>query len=351
MYEPPSPVTGFIAAGSDKKIGLAWINPDDENWASTLVVRNTDDYPQSPSEGDWIYDGTELNWIDEELTNGITYYYTAFAYSSGPNYAEVIESSRASATPQSVATADWTDWQNQPDPFADEVIIYEPAIEIGEPFGYDDFPWVVLGPPSGGGEFGASMDVLSLGARGNDDNGTSAPYGGYIIVKFTDNIIVNGDGNDFTIFENPFRISNGGRSGTFMEPAVVSISQDGTNFYQLPCDFIPLAMQNPEPMEIIEHCTNPDHYPSGFTGINPVLSSDLVPDPTDPDVSGGDSFDIESIEETSLYWIQYVKIESTGDNWLMDNDGDMIRHNPETGACSGGNNSGFDLDALSAINY
>ncbi len=351
--EPPQPATNLIAAGSDNKIGLAWTNPADDGWEGTLISRDTDDYPAEPADGEIIYDGTGSDWVDYDVENNVTYFYTAFSYGSGYVFLQPSEDAAAAATPQDVASADWADWQHQPDPFADHVISYVPAMEpnAGDPFGYDEFPDIVLGPPSGGGELGGSMDVLSLGARTDDDNGASAPYGGSILLKFTDNIIVNGDGYDFTVFENAFTFNYGGRSGTFGEPALVSVSQDNATWYQFPCRFNPLDSADPDPLELIMHCSNPGNYPVGFAGINPVFSHNLEPDPTDPFVSGGDSFDLDDIVERQLRWVQYIKIQSTGDNATRDTSGNLIRHNPETGACSGANYSGFDLDAVSAIHY
>ena len=73
---------------------------------------------------------------------------------------------------------------------------------------------------------------------------------------------------------------------------------------------------------------------------------------TNPAVSGGDFFDLSSISP-NLTWIQYIRITSTGDNWLMDMNGDMVRHTNQapTWGASGTGNSGFDLDAVAAVNY
>ncbi len=359
LPDPPSPVSGMIAAPGDAKIGLAWSNPDDSSWAGTLIVRSQDDYPFSPDEGDVVYDGIESDWVDEDLENNIEYYYTAFSYSAGPSYAAVDNGSRAAATPLAITDSSTSDWRNQPDPFADRLVTYESAVLVydaeGEPYPYgrDALPDVVLGPPVSDQENGGGFHVLSLGAQSYSDNNTCDPCGGYIIVQFTDNIIVNGPGDDFTVFENPFIITAGHQNigGAFMEPAVVSVSQDGDTFYQFPCDFVPPAIEDPTRDDLILHCTNPDNYPTGFAGIHPVHSIGLEPDPTDPAVSGGDSFDLDDLDGISLRWIQYVKIQSTGDNWMLDSDGDVIRHDPETYACAGTENSGFDLDAVSAIHY
>jgi hypothetical protein len=155
---------------------------------------------------------------------------------------------------------------------------------------------------------------------------------------------VNEDGPDFTVFENVFYIG-GDESKRFMEPAVVSVSQDGDNWYEFPFDYVPHYNSDGTP-----NCYNPYSYSQGFAGVNPVFSNNGSPDPTDPDAKpGGDSFDLSDITKRDLTWIQYIKITSTGDNWLIDNNGDRVRHVRDMGACSGAGSSGFDLDAVSAV--
>ena len=90
---------------------------------------------------------------------------------------------------------------------------------------------------------------------------------------------------------------------------------------------------------------------SGFAGINLVFSNNGSPDPTNPAVSGGDSFDLSKLPGSPWTWIQYVKITLTGDRWLRGTSGTPVRHTAETGALSGVGSSGFDLDAICAINY
>jgi Putative Ig domain len=198
-----------------------------------------------------------------------------------------------------------------------------------------------LGAPEGGGSYMGSYDVVSLQAKENDGN---PPCGGTIVVRFTDNIVVDGSGDDFTVFENVFYL-DGNEKTRFMEPAIVYVSQDGIQYYRFPCNYVLHTFSNGD-----INYFNPYSYSSGFAGVNPVFSNSGSPDPTNPSVSGGDSFDLEDIG--GLTWIQYIKIKSTGDDWLTDDDGhDKIRHIKDLGACSGTGSSGFDLDAVSAVNY
>ncbi|MFN2350612.1 MAG: hypothetical protein ABR497_01560, partial [Kiritimatiellia bacterium] len=126
-------------------------------------------------------------------------------------------------------------------------------------------------------------------------------------------------------------------------PAVVSVSQDGLHWQQFPVRFSPRF--DPATGEL--NLKHPYCYHTGFAGVNPVLSNGLDPDPTDPQVSGGDSFDIA---ELGLEWIRYVRIQSTGNRWLHDADGVLIHHTDDFGAASRGDSkAGFDLDAIAAV--
>jgi hypothetical protein len=205
------------------------------------------------------------------------------------------------------------------------------------------YPDEALDAPMGTGSYSGSLDVISLQARVYDG---SSPAGGTIILKFSDNMVVSGPGDDFTIFENVFYV-NGDESKRFMEPAVVSVSQDGIDYYRFPFDYVPhynadgsLNFYNPYSY------MDGDGTVRGFAGIHPVFSYNRSPDPRDPDQAGGDSFDLDDITARELTWIQYLKIQATGDNWLADRNGDKVRHIRESGACSGAGSSGFDLDAV-----
>jgi hypothetical protein len=140
--------------------------------------------------------------------------------------------------------------------------------------------------------------------------------------------------------------SGGNPNQRWMEPAIVSVSRDGFHYYTFPFDFVPHYKENGD-----INCYNPYCYSVGFAGVNPVFSNNGSPDPRIPSIGGGDAFDLSSLNQPSLNWIRYVRLTATGDNWLTDINGDLVRHPTETGACSGVGSSGFDLDAICAINY
>ena len=341
--EDINPVTNLIARGSDVKIGLAWNNPVSSSYDHTEIYRSTSTFPQKPTDGTKIYSGTADNIVDTGLDNNTLYYYSAFAFDRYGNFASLTEESKISTNPHRVSV------NGSYRPFIDEVVSYQP-LDPTNAEGSNKLPDIVLGPPKGLGESrGCDNDIVSLHAKGNNDAGVSAPYGGTITLRFKDNIVVNGQGVDFTIFENAFKISN--TDSYWMEPAIVEVSIDGKKFYQFPFDFVPHYDADGN-LDL----GNPYIYAKGFAGIKPVCSNNGTPDPTIPgdcpNFAGGDSFDLSDIS-SSLSWIQYVRITSTGDNWMKDINGDYVRHNNDIMgiALSGTYTSGFDLDAVAAVHY
>ncbi|MFP6665459.1 MAG: hypothetical protein VCC00_14805 [Deltaproteobacteria bacterium] len=188
------------------------------------------------------------------------------------------------------------------DPCADEIT----SLALGADGGYHlpdrPLPGVVLGLPRGAGATSQSLDVLSLGD------------GGQITLGFLDNLIVDGPGADFRVFENAFRT---GPTNIFRELGFVEASADGITFHRFPVDsatFIGLAGQTPV-------LTHPDN------GIDPRYAA-----------AGGDAFDLATIGLTEARFIRIVDADT-----IIDDEGN---HFP----IHGRGQSGFDLDAILAVN-
>lgn len=173
----------------------------------------------------------------------------------------------------------------------------------GAGWGVDHFPDIVLGPPAGALKEAAATgedEVLSLGA------------GGEIVLSF-EHDIVDGPGADFVVFENPFWVRNDPKQVWF-ELGEVSVSQDGETWMTFPCAVEP---------------SQPGQWP-GCAGWTPTKVYDpetLIP--LDPDLSGGDAFDLADL---GLEWARYVRIR------------DLLEDGNSTG-----NNVGFDLDAVGVV--
>ena len=185
-----------------------------------------------------------------------------------------------------------------------------------------------LGAPQGAGAFQGGTDVLSLG------------LGGWIVLEFRDNTIVDGPGVDFTVFENPFMAYDQyfETLEPFMEPGRVSVSQDGSTWYAFGCALDPLEEVNLHPgcagiypvfSDGLDPATPHGSIPSD-TPIEDLMGQDIFDFPI-PDGSGGDSFDLADV---GLDWAAFVRVEAA--SFL-------------SGPSGGAGNAGFDLDAVAAV--
>lgn len=178
------------------------------------------------------------------------------------------------------------------DPWPDEVVSVEYGVGAG--FGQGDvFPDNILGPPDPlagpSAPSSTAEEVLTLGSSGS------------IVLAFRDGGILDGDGPDFTVFENPFLVAGG--PAVFREVALVAVSVDGVEWVEFP------------------YATDPF---SGLAGVTPTADPTH---PLDPSLSGGDSFDLANV---GLSHAIYLRITDAGDS-VTDN-GDS-----------------FDLDAVAVI--
>lgn len=320
---------GLIAVASRDKAGLAWqpaviSRAFGASLAGVSIVRGTGD----GSGGIEIYRGTGSNIVDRGLRTGGVYDYTLLALTTD-GQAMPYASARIQVLPFSL--------QNgrtgvRADPYADRVRVYSPLSSSA--YGAGGLPGNVTGAPDGRDTFSPAYrptEVASLNA--------SRGGGGSIVLEFTDNIIESGPGLDFTIFENVF-FEGGDPARRFMEPAIVEVALFEGEWFRFP--FHVNAPVDGEP-----DLTHPAYYVQGFAGINATTGEA----PTDPTRSGGDSFDLDALQVPDLSWIRFIRITATGDAVLRDPSGNRVHHTSVNGALSGGGSSGFDLDAVSAVNY
>jgi len=144
----------------------------------------------------------------------------------------------------------------------------------------------------------------------NPEEICSLGFGGEIVLGIKDNLIINGEGYDFKIFENVF--INPINKKYFAEPAVVSVSIDGVNFIEFPYDYNTLV---------------------GCAGTRPTEKDDTTG--FNLDDKGGNSFDLSDI---GLEYIKYIKIKDITE--LIANDPNHLYYDPVL--------TGFDLDAVVA---
>jgi hypothetical protein len=185
------------------------------------------------------------------------------------------------------------------DRFVTKVVSFTPGACAG--FGATRMPKTVFGPPVGGGDDNGGLDVVSLGT------------GGEIVLAFEPNAIVDGDGVDFIVFENPF-LTGGDPESPAAEVGEVSVSEDGTTWKTFPC--------------------TATAFPYGTcAGWHPVQSNpENGLSPVDPAVAGGDPFDLS---EVGLTKARFVKI--------------VDKTHASCGGAQSVNKNGFDLDAISIV--
>lgn len=183
-------------------------------------------------------------------------------------------------------------------PYARNVIAFEPGEGAG--YGEGDLPEVVTGPPGSEGTSQGSKTVLSLG------------NGGEIELGFGPRRIVDGPGADFIVFENPFYVG-GDEENPYQELGRVEVSQYGETWHAFPCD---------------TEAEEPGRWP-GCAGWRPVKAFDPYDAvPLDPEVTGGDPFDLADLDLDSASYVRIVGVSDRGTP-------------PKVG---------FDLDAVGIVN-
>ncbi|MBL9144388.1 MAG: hypothetical protein JNM99_11985 [Verrucomicrobiaceae bacterium] len=275
-----------------------------------------------------MYRGSGSNFVDHGLVTGGTYDYQLTANTVdgksvvfGKRQVTILPFGLSRAAPGATA-----------DPFADAVRSFNPLNPGG--YGAAALPSNVTGPPDGRSTFTPAYlptQLVSLHAFKS--------AGGSITLEFTDNIIELGPGADFTVFENVM-FQNGDPNQRFMEPAVVEVALFEGQWFRFPINVNPPVKGEPA-------LTNPSYYAQGFAGVNATTGDD----PTNAARSGGDSFDVNALGMSGITWVRFVRLISPGDRGMADSSGNVVRHTTVQGALSGSGSSGFDLDAVSAVNY
>ncbi|MEY3386675.1 MAG: hypothetical protein RIR53_1486 [Bacteroidota bacterium] len=133
----------------------------------------------------------------------------------------------------------------------------------------------------------------------------SIGLGGSITIGLRRAVIIDGPGADFTVFENAFLY---GRGRTYVEPASVEVSRDGVSWVRFPFDSASCV---------------------GLAGLTPTTGND----PYDPEVGGGDHFDLADVGVDSVRWVRLTDVTS------------MILANPASPFFDP-TLTGFDLDAV-----
>ncbi len=114
---PPSAPNPFQAISRNQAIDLVWTNPADRDTGGVVIRFSTSTYPTSPQDGQEIGNfpggpGQSGMQTHSNLTNGVTYFYSAFAYDRCGNYsARATASARPGGVPPVVMIISPTDGQ------------------------------------------------------------------------------------------------------------------------------------------------------------------------------------------------------------------------------------------------
>lgn len=87
----PADVSSFFALANQNSVSLSWVNPTTDDFAGLKILRKIDVYPNNPGDGTLVYQGSGVSHTDDNLANGLTYYYTAFTYDTALNYSAGVQ--------------------------------------------------------------------------------------------------------------------------------------------------------------------------------------------------------------------------------------------------------------------
>lgn len=161
-----------------------------------------------------------------------------------------------------------------PLPHADQVVSAPGALS-GLPF---DDPQLAANGVRAGGQRQGSTDVYSLDLDGPRTE---------LVLAFTEVVVVDGEGPDLVVFENPFEIDGG---GVFIDPVSVEVSEDGDTFVAFPYG-----------LKSDGYSMDPDDW-WGIAGRLPGAHD--LDDPSSPSAelpeAGGDRFDLADLGLTAI---------------------------------------------------
>jgi hypothetical protein len=153
---PPANVTGFAAASGNTQVVLSWTNPT-IGFTGVKIMFKTTGYPTWTNDGTQVYNGSGTTYTHTGLTNGIVYYYKAFAHDEIPNYASGAPAATTPAGPTALSIssfdADNNGWN----------------ISLWNTSGNPASSQAQMGFTSGAGNPGGAMRCIGGGVTDNND--------------------------------------------------------------------------------------------------------------------------------------------------------------------------------------
>ena len=84
------PPTNFHSRFNNGQIHLQWENDSHSGLSSILILRKESDFPDSPDDGDSIFNGLSNSVTDTSINTNTTYYYAAFSIDYSGNYSKPV---------------------------------------------------------------------------------------------------------------------------------------------------------------------------------------------------------------------------------------------------------------------
>jgi len=94
-------VSELDAVAGTGQVELAWLVPGDAT--GVMIRRDTTGWPETPTSGTQVYDGSGTSFTDTDVDNFTEYHYAAFAHDSKGNFAP--DRAKATATPSFAAVS------------------------------------------------------------------------------------------------------------------------------------------------------------------------------------------------------------------------------------------------------
>ncbi len=98
-FSAPGSVTSLTATPGAGQVVLTWTNATDDDLRGVRIMRRTDYYPTSPTDGVLVWQGSGISYTDIGVVNSTTYFYTIFSYDGVPNFSSVVAGAKTLATP------------------------------------------------------------------------------------------------------------------------------------------------------------------------------------------------------------------------------------------------------------
>ena len=96
---PPRLISGTSFTPSNGQVSISWTNPSEDDFYIVKILRREDRYSQSFSDGKLLINTSESSYIDTDVSNETTYFYTIFTCDIALNCSLSSGTSKGYATP------------------------------------------------------------------------------------------------------------------------------------------------------------------------------------------------------------------------------------------------------------